>query len=89
MRLLKKLDYNSKSTEITYKISNISGLATKATLTAVENKMPIISSLLKKHIATQKILKLKKKKKMTVMIMINILLVQTLINFQEKILIQD
>ena len=50
--------------------------------------MPIISSLVKKQIATQKLLKLKKKK-MTVMIMINILLVQTLINFQEKILIQD
>ena len=63
MRLLKKLDYNSKSTEITYKISNISGLATKATLTAVENKMPIISSLVKKQIATQKLLKFKKKKK--------------------------
>ena len=51
--------------------------------------MPIISSLVKKQIATQKLLKLKKKKKMTAMIMINILLVQTLINFQEKILIQD
>ena len=89
IEVVKKLDYNSKSTEITYKIPNISGLATKATLTAVENKMPIISSLVKKQIATQKLLKLKKKKKMTVMIMINILLVQTLINFHEKILIQD
>ena len=63
IEVVKKLDYNSKSTEITYKIPNISGLATKATLTAVENKMPIISSLVKKQIATQKLLKLKKKKK--------------------------
>ena len=62
IEVVKKLDYNSKSTEITYKIPNISGLATKATLTAVENKMPIISSLVKKQIATQKLLKLKKKK---------------------------
>ena len=63
IEVVKKLDYNSKSTEITYKIPNISGLATKATLTAVENKMPIISSLVKKQIATQKLLKLKKTKK--------------------------
>ena len=44
--LLKKIDYNPKITE--GKIPSIGGLATNASSTAVENKMPNISSLVKK-----------------------------------------
>ena len=36
--LVKKLDYNAKVTEIENKIPTISGLATNAALTVVENK---------------------------------------------------
>ena len=41
----KKTDYNTKIAEIQGKIPSISGLATNAALTAVENKIPNISSL--------------------------------------------
>ena len=60
-KLVKKLDYNAKITEIEDKLQSISGLATDAALTAVANKIPNISSLVKKQIITQKLLKLKKK----------------------------
>ena len=40
--------YNSKIAEIESKIPTISGLDTTATLTAVENKIPSVSSLVKK-----------------------------------------
>ena len=45
---LKKTDFNAKVTEIEGKIPSISGLATNLSLTAVENKIPDISSLVKK-----------------------------------------
>ena len=45
----KKTDYNTKIAEIQGKIPSISGLATNAALTAVENKIPNISSLVKKN----------------------------------------
>ena len=45
--LVKKTDYNAKITEREGKIPNISGLATVA-LTAVGNKIPDVSSLVKK-----------------------------------------
>ena len=44
---MKKTDYNGKITEIEGKRSSISGLATNTALTAVENKIPNISSLVK------------------------------------------
>ena len=66
MDLVKKTDYNAKITEIESKISSISSLAANFALTAVENKIPDVSSLVKK------------KKKM-IMIMINILQLQNLI----------
>ena len=66
MGLVKKTDYNAKITEIESKISSISSLAANFALTAVENKIPDVSSLVKK------------KKKM-IMIMINILQLQNLI----------
>ena len=46
--LLKKTDYNTKITEIKNKILSIRSLATNATLTVVENKIPNIISLVKK-----------------------------------------
>ena len=46
--LLKKQDFNIKVTEIEGKIPSISGLDTSSALTAVENKIPDVSSLVKK-----------------------------------------
>ena len=43
--LVKKADYNAKTSKIESKIPGISGLATKSALTAVENKIPKVSSL--------------------------------------------
>ena len=48
MFLLKKTNYNTKVTELENKILDISNLATKITLTAVENKIPSVSNLVKK-----------------------------------------
>ena len=45
---LKKIDFNAKVTEIEDKIPSISGLATNSALTAVENKIPDVRSLVKK-----------------------------------------
>ena len=53
IELAKKRDYNVKISEIIAKIPNIAGLATNTALTAAENKMPDISSLVKKT-ATKK-----------------------------------
>ena len=52
--LAKKRDYNVKISEIIAKIPNIAGLATNTALTAAENKMPDISSLVKKTTTTKK-----------------------------------
>ena len=46
--LIKKTDYSAKISEIESNILSISGLVTNAALTAVENKIPNISSLAKK-----------------------------------------
>ena len=46
--LVKKLDYNAKITEIEGKIPSISGFATNAALTAVENEILNMSSFVKK-----------------------------------------
>ena len=77
--LVKKLDYNAQITEVENKIPSISGLVTNAALTTVENKIPNITSLVKKkQIIKQKLMKLKKN--LLIMIMINILLLQSLIS---------
>ena len=65
----------------------ISGLATTSALTAVENKILNVSNLVKKQIITQKLLKFKRN--LLIMIMINILLLLSLISFQQKFLMQD
>ena len=46
--LVQKTDYNAKITEIECKILSISGLATNSALTATVNKIPDVSSLVKK-----------------------------------------
>ena len=56
---------------------NVNSLATKALLTAVENKIPDVSSLVKKQIMKQKLLKFKNN--LLIIIMTNILLLQSLI----------
>ena len=47
-RLAKTTDYNAKVTEIESKTPSITGLATNSPLTAVENKISVVSSLIKK-----------------------------------------
>ena len=47
--LFKKSDYNTKISEIEGKILSISNLATTSALTAVKNKTPSVSNLVKKN----------------------------------------
>ena len=73
-------DFVNKTTftELENKIPDVSSLATKTALTAVENKISDVSSLVKKkQIITQKLLKLKRN--LLIIIMTNILLLQSLI----------
>ena len=84
---VKKLDYNANINKIESKIPN-SDLATNVPLATVDNKMPNISSLVKKkQIITQKRVKLKKK--ILIKIMINILIFQNLIGLQQKFLMHS
>ena len=76
--LVKKTDYNTKITEIEGKTPDISNLATKTALTSIENKIPSVSNLVKKKQTI--ILKLQKLKiNLIIIIMINILILQSLI----------
>ena len=68
---------NVKLTALENKILDISNLATKTALTTVENKIPSVSNLVKKTIT----LKLQKLKiNLIIIIMTNILILQSLIN---------
>ena len=78
---------NAEITEVENKIPNIINLATTAALTAVENKIPNVSNLVKKLTITQKSVKLKRK--LLIMIIINISLLQNLINQLQKTLLQN
>ena len=49
IRLVKKTDYNTKITEIDEKLPEFRTLVAKTALTTVENKIPDISSLIKKN----------------------------------------
>ena len=78
--LVKKTDYDAKITEIKGKIPDVSNLATKTALTTAENKIPVkiyASNLVKKQIMTLKLQKLKIN--LIIIIMKNILLLQSLI----------
>ena len=72
------LDYNATL--------SVSGLTTTSPLAVVENKIPHVSSLVK-NIITQKLLKLKRN--LLIITIGNILLLQKLINLQQKFLMQD
>ena len=84
--LFEKTDYKAKITEIENKMPSISGLATNAALTVVEDKIPD-DKIPKKQIKTQKLPKLKGN--LLVIIMANILVLQNLLRFQQKFLVQD
>ena len=75
--VVKKIDLNSKISEVEGKIPSISGLATNSELTAVENKIPDVNGLIKKADYNTKICEIEKK--ITIMIMTNTLLFQNLI----------
>ena len=80
--IVKKLDHNVKITEIENRTPTIIGLATTSALTAVENKISDVSSLVKKIIIIIIIIRqelVKLKRNFLIMIMINILLPQNLI----------
>ena len=70
--------FNAKINEVKGEIHNITNLATTSALITIEDGMPSVSNLVKKLTITQKILKLKRK--LLIIIMINILLLQNLIS---------
>ena len=76
---------NAKINEVKGEIPNITNLATTSALTAVENKIPSVINLVKKLTITQKLLKLKRK--LLIIIMINILPLQNLITLRQKLFI--
>ena len=67
----------TKLIELENKIPDVSSLATKTALTAIENKRPSVSNLVKKQAMTEKLLKLKRN--VLIIIMTNILQLQSLI----------
>ena len=75
--LAKKRGLNSNFTEIESKIASITGLATNSALSAVENKIPDASGLIKKKIIIQQLVT--SKRKLVIIIMTNTLLLQNLI----------
>ena len=72
--LVKKTDYNAKITIIESKTFSITDLATNSALTAIENKIPNIISLIKKQNIMQILVKLKRNS--LIIIMIDTLLFQ-------------
>ena len=74
----KKTYYNTKITELENKIPDISNLETKTSLTAIENEIPSVNNLAKKQTIILKLQKLKIN--LIIIIMINMLILQSLIN---------
>ena len=68
--------------ELENKTPSISGLATTPALTAVENKISYVSSLVKET-------EIKLKRKSLIIIIMNILLLQNFKSLQQKFLMQD
>ena len=83
--LATKTTLNAKINEVKGEIHNITNLATTSALITIEDGIPSVSNLVKKLTITQKILKLKRK--LLIIIMINILLLQNLISSQQNYLI--
>ena len=59
--MAKKADLNAKITQIENKIHSIGGLASNSALTAVENKIPNVSNLIKKTNCNTKISEIESK----------------------------
>ena len=74
-----KTTLNAKINEAKVEIPNITNLATKTALNAVENKIPSVSTSVKKLTKAQKLMKLKRK--LLIIIMINILLLNILLQY--------
>ena len=72
-----KTNNNTEKTKLENKIPVNSNLATKTALTALENKIPSVSNLVKKQTIIIKLQKLKIN--LMIIIMINILILQSLI----------
>ena len=70
-----KTTLNAKITETEGKIPSVNNLATKTAFTAVQNKIPNVSNLVKQ---TDKLMKLKRK--LLIIVMIDTLLLQNLIS---------
>ena len=85
--LVQNTDYNVKITEIENKIPSVSGLATTSALTAAENKIPDVSSSVKKTAYNINIIEIEKI--LVIMILINILLHQNLMIYQQRFLLLD
>ena len=84
--LATKNNLNAKIGEVKGEIPSITNLATKNTFNAAENKTPSVSNSVKKTI-TQKLMRFKRK--LLIIIMINILLPQNLISYHLKILLRN
>ena len=69
---------NAKINEVEGEIPSVTNLATKVSLTTVENKIPSVSNLGKKLTIAQKLMKFERK--LLIIIMINILLLQNSIS---------
>ena len=82
---LRRSSLNAKISEAKVEIPNITNLVTTSSLTAVENEIPSVNNLVKKLTITQKLMKLKRK--LPIIIVINILLLQNLLSLQTKFLI--
>ena len=67
-----------KINEVKGEMPSITNVATTAALTTVEKKIPNVGNLVKKLTITQKLMRLKRK--LLILIMINILLLQNLIS---------
>ena len=75
--LATKASLNAKMNEVKGEIPSITNLATSSALTAVENQIPFVSNLVKKADYNTQINEIEKK---SVIIMVNILLLQNLIS---------
>ena len=78
---------NVKVDRIKGKIPNITNLATKTALNNTENKILSVRNLVKKTHYDTKINELKIK--LLIIMMINVLLIQNLIRYHQKMLLQD
>ena len=83
----KKKDLNTKVTQIESKMPSSSGLAASSALTAVENKIPDVSSLVKKIDYNTKVSEIENK--VNDHNHVNTLLLQNLILLQQMLLKQD